>query len=54
MPSHDDPTRPSPDETPPEDTRVSVMEWLLGVGNVIARKVRTVPSSAGLRIHARR
>ncbi len=26
-------------ETPPTDNRVSVMEWLLGVGNVIARKV---------------
>ncbi len=48
------PRDPAPEDPAPQDGRVSVMEWLLGVGNVIARKVRTVPGSPMLRIHARR
>lgn len=39
---------------PAEDPRVSVMEWLLGLGGVVARRLRTVPGSPLARIHARR
>ncbi|MBA3393316.1 MAG: hypothetical protein H0T89_11760 [Deltaproteobacteria bacterium] len=29
----------------PDDPRVSVMDWLLGVGEAVARKVTAVPRS---------
>ncbi|CAN5899485.1 hypothetical protein BH11MYX3_BH11MYX3_18830 [soil metagenome] len=53
MASDDVPTV-TPDEPAPTDSRVSVMEWLLAVGDVIARKARTTPGSPMLRIPVRR
>ncbi len=54
MDSEDDPTATDPEPTPPADPRVSVMEWLVGVGTAIAHKVRTVPTSSMVRIPVRR
>ncbi|HSR95802.1 MAG TPA: hypothetical protein VLM79_01975 [Kofleriaceae bacterium] len=34
-------------------TRFSVMEWLVGVGQVVARKLRRAPGSAMVRVHPR-
>lgn len=45
----------APEPTPSdEDPRISVMEWLLGLGAVVKRRIRTVPGSPLARIHARR
>ena len=35
-------------------TRFSVMEWLVGVGQVVARKLRRPPGSAMVRVHPRK
>jgi hypothetical protein len=52
------PRAPAPaiDEVPPVDqaqptSRLSVMEWLVAVGHVVARKLRRAPGSAMIRIH---
>ena len=37
-----------------DDPRVSVMEWLLGVGHMVARKLQRGPTSPMARIHVRR
>jgi hypothetical protein len=34
--------------------RVSVMEWLLGVGHMVARRLHRGPTSPMARIHVRR
>lgn len=47
------PREPAP-EPPAEDNRVSVVEWLLGIGKVVARRMHTIPGSPIARIHARR
>lgn len=43
-----------PPSEPPEDPKLSVMEWLLGVGHVVARKLRGTPPSAMVRLHPKR
>ncbi|MBA3465745.1 MAG: hypothetical protein H0T46_37790 [Deltaproteobacteria bacterium] len=48
------PTPREPAPEPAEDNRVSVVEWLLGIGKVVARRMHTVPGSPIARIHARR
>jgi hypothetical protein len=40
------------DEASP--SRLSVMEWLVGVGQVVARKLRRAQGSAMVRIHPRK
>ena len=40
------------DEASP--SRFSVMEWLVGVGQVVARKLRRSPGSAMVRVHPRK
>jgi hypothetical protein len=47
------PREPTP-EAPAEDNRISVVEWLFGLGKVVARRLHTVPGSPMARIHARR
>jgi hypothetical protein len=48
------PRDPSSEQPSPEATKVSVMDWLIAVGRAVARKVKPVPASPMLRIHARR
>ena len=47
------PRAPEP-SSPDEDRRISVMEWLVSLGTVVKRRIRTVPGSPLARIHARR
>jgi hypothetical protein len=41
-------------EQPAHDHRISVADWLIGIGRVIARRAKIVPGSPVARIHARR
>ncbi|HEY0478656.1 MAG TPA: hypothetical protein VGD37_14155 [Kofleriaceae bacterium] len=38
----------------PAESRLSVMEWLLAVGHVVARRVRGVPRSPMIPLHPRK
>jgi hypothetical protein len=38
----------------PADARLSVMDWLLAVGHVVARRVRGVPRSPMIPLHPRK
>jgi hypothetical protein len=39
---------------PPEATELSVMDWLLGVGHVVVRRLRGVPRSPMVGLHPKR
>jgi len=43
-----------PDGDPPRDTKLSVMDWLVGVGHIVAQRIRTVPRSPMVRLHPKR
>lgn len=43
-----------PKDKPPEDPRISVMDWVLGVGRVVVRKFASVPRSPMARLYAKR
>ena len=46
------PRAPVPEDgDEPPRSRLSVMEWLVGVGQVVVRKLRRAPGSAMIRIH---
>jgi hypothetical protein len=42
-----------PVEPPPPASRLSVMEWLVSVGQVVVRKLRRSPGSPMIRVHPR-
>jgi hypothetical protein len=48
------PSRAPEPSAPDEDRRISVMAWLVALGGVVKRRLRTVPGSPLIRIHARR
>jgi hypothetical protein len=49
------PTEPPPPDRGDADRKISVMEWLIGVGDAVKRRFRSgVPGSPLARIHARR
>jgi hypothetical protein len=50
------PRRQGPSTPPPaaRDHRLSVMDWLLAVGHVMARRLRGVPRAPMVRLHPKR
>jgi hypothetical protein len=40
-----------PPPAPSSEARLSVMDWLLAVGHVVARKLRGVPRAPMVRLH---
>ena len=43
-----------PKDKPREDPRISVMDWVLGVGQVVVRKFRSVPRSQMAHMYVKR
>jgi hypothetical protein len=48
------PTAPERELEEASSSRFSVMEWLVGVGQVVARKLRRATGSAMVRVHPRK
>jgi hypothetical protein len=48
------PARPRDPSHAVQSSSVSVMDWLLAVGRVVARKMKPIPTSPMVRIHPRR
>ncbi len=46
--------RSGPDRALAADPRISVMDWILGIGNMVVRRFRGVPTAPMTRLHAKR
>jgi hypothetical protein len=51
---HDDDSPEGYVPSSPADSKVGVLEWLMALGHAVVRKVKPMPASPMLRIHARR